>query len=78
MSDNLKISLVAAVTIVIAAFIAFGRYQGVATGRGAAYEIDRFTGAARLCTPDGCRDVPSVEAQRPMTDEEVFGPKKQN
>lgn len=64
MNRNSTTGILIGSALVIAALIAFGRYQGVAPAYGPfIYKIDRFTGSTQICSSLGCKDLPNQPSQ---------------
>lgn len=53
----IKAALIVGIAIVIGGFLAGGRYATTPGGTGAAFVIDRFTGAVSFCSFTDCKMV---------------------
>jgi hypothetical protein len=54
----MTLAVITAVTIISTAVVVGGRYTAVRPAQGLfIFTVDRFTGATRLCGPQGCRDL---------------------
>jgi hypothetical protein len=59
-STPVVVALILSAAALAAIFLAVGRYTPFRPAQGVfIYEIDRFTGDARLCNATGCRDLPN-------------------
>lgn len=66
MSERIKITIIAAVTVLLAAFVIGGFYTVVIPPAGGVWVVNRFTGTVRACG-SWCRTIPEKKEKASTT-----------